>query len=114
MRTNGILPLATKGASIMPSYNNFPIVIYEQLAKGELNEIAKFQVKAKPLGIRGIRGLSWLFHLFPYVTGGKPQFKYQVNYLSQKIEVPFSVLLYRVAYGTETLVDKSADIKDSY
>lgn len=103
-----------RGWNIMPSYNSFPLPIYKSV-DNQLEEVAKFQIKSKPLGIRGLRGLSWLLHLTPHVTGGKPKFRFQVVRVYQKQGDYFIIALSRMAYGKETVLSYESKIcKDSY
>jgi hypothetical protein len=97
----------------MPSYNKFELPVYGKLNGKDLEEIARFQVKAFPLGFRGIKNLTWLLHFFPYITGSIPQFRFEVTLLSSKMGDSFYFSLSREACGESHVVAFGSSIKES-
>lgn len=87
----------------MPSYNKADLSVYSDIESGAV-EVGRFHIETKPLGFRGIKGLSWLLHLFPYVTGSKPKFCYQVAPSSQNLGDTFGVTLSRLHTQDEHIV----------
>lgn len=97
----------------MPSYNNFTLSIYGE-TDNVLKEIGKFQINTKPLGFRGIKGLSQLLRLMPYLTGGKPRFHYEVIRLNQQKGSTFRVVLHRKYFKETAILDYSDQISKEH
>ncbi len=93
--------------SSMPSFHRATLVIYGD----HLEEVAKFRVEAKPLGFRGIPGLSWLLHLTPYITGCKPKFRIHVTRLASLMTGSFQLYLRRIGGGKDYILLQTGTIK---
>ncbi len=93
----------------MPSFP--PLTIREiQDKDGELKEIGQFTVKTRPLGFRGIKYLSWLLHLFPYITGSMPKVRLTIQHISRIGATSFTMAVFEARNGDTSktiLVGKS-------
>jgi len=72
----------------MPSYTKVNLSIYSDVESGA-KEIDKFDVSTRPLGFRKI------LRFWPYITGSKPRFNFNVKRLSDKTGIGYNVTLYR-------------------
>ena len=95
-----------KWRQTMPSFHKSVITI----TGSHLEEIDTFQVEAKPLGFRGIWGLSWLLHLTPYITGSRPKFRISVKRLGNSSN-PFQLAMRRIGGGHDYLILKTKVIE---
>jgi len=79
----------------MPS---FPLLTIPEVQDkdGELREIGQFIIRTRPLGFRGIKYLTRLLHLFPYVTGSVPKFKLTIRHKSTIEDIAFRVAIFAV------------------
>ena len=95
--------------NIMPSFSSLTIPEIQD-KDGEVKEIGQFIVKTRPLGFRGIRCLSWLLHLFPYITGSIPKIRITIKHTSLIRTIPFTVAVFEARNGNISktiLIEKS-------